>query len=195
MKNLNSFINSYIDSSEIESADVTLESYREGLRLEVAEISYTDLSKWAENTQSQDLGHETGLFFTIRGAVAKCLATGEKKYQPVIDQPEQGILGLLFSEEESLLKVLLQAKIEPGNLDTVQYSPTVQATKSNYSGAHNGRKVFMLDYFVEGSENVFFRQLQSEHGYKFFRKANDNVVSFVGQVSVVEHNPNFRWIN
>lgn len=128
------------------------------------------------------------------GAKVEDKVTGQMKYQPVIDQPEIGILGLLFCSKPTL-KFYLQAKIEPGNIENVQYSPTVQATKSNYSGVHNGKSVDFIDYFSDESKSVKKRQNQSEHGYKFYRKRNDNVLSCVGSMDDVEEKVNFSWLN
>ena len=49
--------------------------------------------------------------------------------QPIIDQPEIGFLGILCKEIKGSLHFLLQAKIEPGNKNFVQLSPTLQATR------------------------------------------------------------------
>ena len=50
----------------------------------------------------------------------------------IIDQPEQGILGIISRLKDNRIEVLLQAKIEPGNLDNVQFSPTVQASAAAF---------------------------------------------------------------
>ena len=38
-------------------------------------------------------------------------------------------------------KYLLQAKVEPGNINKIQISPTVQATRSNYLRIHGGKTI------------------------------------------------------
>ena len=65
--------------------------------------------------------------------------------QPIIVQKEIGILGILKKNN----KYLLQAKFEPGNINKIQISPTVQATKSNYTQVHGGKKVPFLNYFLK----------------------------------------------
>jgi NDP-hexose 2,3-dehydratase len=60
--------------------------------------------------------------------------------QPIIHQPEEGILGFLARELDGLLHFLVQVKAEPGNVNVVQISPTVQATRSNYLHVHNGER-------------------------------------------------------
>ena len=46
-------------------------------------------------------------------------------------QNEIGILGIIKNIKTN--KYLLQAKVEPGKINKIQISPTVQATRSNYS--------------------------------------------------------------
>jgi oxidase EvaA len=65
--------------------------------------------------------------------------------------------------------------MEPGS--GLQLSPTVQATPSNYRGAHNGAAVRYLDYFTGRRRvRVLADVLQSGHGSWFFRKASRNVI-------------------
>lgn len=51
--------------------------------------------------------------------------------QPIINQPEIGFLGFITKKIGGVVHFLAQAKIEPGNLNIVQLSPTLQATRSN----------------------------------------------------------------
>ena len=45
------------------------------------------------------------------------------------------------------LYFLMQAKVEPGNVNKYQISPTIQATKSNFTRAHGGKTPLFFDYF------------------------------------------------
>ena len=47
---------------------------------------------------------------------------------------------------------------KPGNINNIQLSPTVQATKSNYLRAHGGKKTKFIDYFIKKTK--FFNCLQ-----------------------------------
>ena len=88
---------------------------------------------------------------------------------------------------------LMQAKIEPGNINQVQLSPTFQATKSNYMQVHRGEKPYYCDYFLSNKYEVIFDQLQSEQGSRFIKKRNRNIIIEVeDEVPVYE---NFRWIS
>lgn len=67
--------------------------------------------------------------------------------QPIINQPEVGYLGFIVKEFNGVLHFLMQAKIEPGNVNHVQLSPTIQATRSNYTQVHQGAKRYILSTF------------------------------------------------
>ena len=87
----------------------------------------------------------------------------------------------------------MQAKIEPGNINYVQLSPTLQATKSNYSQVHEGNVPAYLNYFREAKkEQVLLDQLQSEQGARFLKKRNRNILIKVDEeIEVLE---NFMWL-
>lgn len=193
MISFDDYIQSFVEPISTSSTLHLLKNLRVQFDLEIEEITYGDLEKWGFGSRG-DLQHDSGKFFKISGAKVEDKTSGHVEYQPVIDQPEIGILGLLFCSKP-MLKFYLQAKIEPGNIENVQYSPTVQATKSNYSGVHNGKRVDFIDYFNDESKSVIKRQNQSEHGYKFYRKRNDNVLSCVEAEDDVEEKRKFRWLS
>lgn len=168
------FLNSYTSKVEEETLLSSMENHREKMAVKVQEVDFEQLQNWSI-TSDGDFVHSSGKFFRICGGYAVNKQTGIENFQPVIDQPEQGILGITSRCKDDRIEVLLQAKIEPGNLDKVQYSPTVQATKSNYTGAHKGKSVPYIDDFMPKSRKVKSRGFQSEHGHKFYKKANDNV--------------------
>jgi oxidase EvaA len=113
--------------------------------------------------------------------------------QPIVNQPEIGFLGIVAKEIDGILHFLMQAKIEPGNVNNVQISPTLQATKSNYTQVHKGHKPLYLEYFLERRKHrVLLDQLQSEQGARFLRKRNRNMI-----IQVEEDLPvydNFLWL-
>jgi oxidase EvaA len=111
----------------------------------------------------------------------------------VINQPEIGILGIAVREFDGVLHFLMQAKSEPGNVNGVQISPTVQATRSNYTRVHGGRTVPYLDLFRDAPpDRIVSDVLQSEQGAWFHQKRNRNmVVEAAGDVPLDE---DFRWL-
>ncbi|MFI8404589.1 NDP-hexose 2,3-dehydratase family protein [Streptomyces sp. NPDC085463] len=145
---------------------------------QVRRIAFADLDGWSFDPGTGNLGHHSGRFFTVEGLSVET-DTGPFRHwqQPIIKQPEVGILGILAKEFDGVLHFLMQAKMEPGNRNLLQLSPTVQATRSNYTKVHRGADVKYLDHFtVPGRGRVLADVLQSEHGAWFFRKANRNMI-------------------
>ncbi|MFF2924213.1 NDP-hexose 2,3-dehydratase family protein [Streptomyces celluloflavus] len=145
----------------------------------VDRIPFDELRGWSFERETGNLGHSSGRFFTVEGLRVEAAADGPVTawQQPVIRQPEVGILGILAKEFDGVLHFLMQAKMEPGNRNLLQLSPTVQATRSNYTKAHKGADVKYLEHFVRPDpERVLADALQSEHGSWFFRKSNRNMI-------------------
>lgn len=159
---------------------------------EVSEIPFDELRDWHFDPDTGNLAHDSGRFFTVEGLNVHVPGTTDWS-QPIIFQPEIGILGILVKEFDGVLHFLMQAKIEPGNVNLLQLSPTVQATRSNYTRVHHGASTRYLEYFVEpGRGRVLVDVLQSEQGAWFWHKRNRNMV-----VEVTEDVPeydDFRWL-
>jgi len=147
-------------------------------RFAVQRIPFTALDGWAFAPGTGNLTHRSGRFFTVEG-LRVSVDTGPFRTweQPVIRQPEVGILGILTKEFDGVAHFLMQAKMEPGNPTPLQLSPTVQATRSNYTKVHRGADVPYLDHFLRPrAGRVVADVLQSEHGSWFFRKRNRNMI-------------------
>jgi dTDP-4-dehydro-6-deoxy-alpha-D-glucopyranose 2,3-dehydratase len=148
---------------------------------------------WRFEDDSGNLVHESGRFFSVEGLDVRT-DRGESGtwMQPIINQPEIGILGILVRKFDGILHCLMQAKFEPGNLNGIQLSPTVQATRSNYAG-HRGKDIAYLEYFMPPRRGeILIDSLQSEQGSWFLHKRNRNMV-----VEVTEDVPlreGFRWL-
>lgn len=163
------------------------------VEVKVEKIPFSEMKMWHSETDGS-IRHDSGRFFSIVGIdVNTDYGTNHHWQQPVILQPEVGYLGILTKEIDGVLYCLMQAKIEPGNVNCVQISPTLQATKSNYSRVHSGKSPHYLQYFINAKpENIILDQLQSEQGARFMRKRNRNIIIKVEEdVPVLE---DFRWM-
>ncbi|MEV0804791.1 NDP-hexose 2,3-dehydratase family protein [Micromonospora sp. NPDC050200] len=157
-------------------------------------IALDDLDGWSADPETGNLGHRSGRFYTIEGLE---VVTGHRHNptwsQPIILQPEIGILGILVKEFNGVLHCLMQAKMEPGNVNGIQLSPTVQATPSNYTRVHQGNAIPYLEHFITaGRGRVVADTLQSEQGAWFLQKRNRNMI-----VEVTEDVPvldGFCWL-
>lgn len=136
------------------------------------------LDGWRIDPRTGNIGHASGRFFSVQGLeVATKHRETARWAQPIIVQPEIGILGLLVKELDGVLHCLMQAKMEPGNVNALQLSPTIQATRSNYTRVHRGNAIPYLEYFDVGRPSrTIVHTLQSEQGASFLHKRNRNMV-------------------
>jgi len=160
----------------------------------ISKIPFKDLKGWAYDEKKGSLIHQSGKFFSIDGIHVNTNWGNISDWeQPIINQPEIGYLGFITKEFDGLLYFLMQAKIEPGNVNCVQLSPTLQATRSNYSQVHMGRKPRYLEYFQKAvAKQILLDQLQSEQGARFLKKRNRNII-----IKVEEEVPlydDFIWL-
>lgn len=162
-------------------------------RFVVDRIPFADLVDWRFDPATGNLGHASGRFFTIEGLQIRDGGV-QTQGQPIINQPEIGILGIVVKDFGGVLHCLMQAKMEPGNVNTLQLSPTVQATRSNYTQVHRGAGTRYLEHFVgPGRGQVLVDVLQSEQGAWFWRKRNRNMVVLVtGDVPVHD---DYCWLS
>ncbi|WP_328891804.1 NDP-hexose 2,3-dehydratase family protein [Streptomyces sp. NBC_00316] len=161
---------------------------------EVTRIPFAQLRNWSFAEDGGHLVHDSGRFFSVAGLNVEVDEGPVLQWaQPIILQREIGLLGIAVREIDGVLHLLMQAKAEPGNPNGVQLSPTVQATKSNYTGVHRGRNVPYVEHFAEAEpRRVIADVLQSEHGAWFYRKRNRNMVIEVGPD--VEAGEDFCWL-
>ncbi|MEU8606957.1 NDP-hexose 2,3-dehydratase family protein [Actinoplanes sp. NPDC048791] len=153
-----------------------LRQRRESQEYEVSRCPLESLADWNLAPGTGDIVHRAGRFYAIAGLEAQA-GDAPPRSQPVIVQPEIGILGVLAKEFDGVLHFLLQAKMEPGNVNVLQLSPTVQATRSNYQRAHGGRTPDYLEHFLATSGGIVHHDsLQSEQGSYYLHKRNRNIV-------------------
>lgn len=158
----------------------------------INECSINDGSMWFYDDYNGEVLNRKRSFFSIKGM--RRFEDGEfVSEQPIIIQPEIGYLGIICREVDGVLNFLMQAKIEPGNVNCVQISPTIQATKSNFTRAHGGKLPTYFELF-EHSERfqVIYDQIQSEQATRFYKKRNRNMIMIVDEEFEVY--PNFRWM-
>jgi oxidase EvaA len=160
--------------------------------VKIRKSEFSKLNNWHLDTNR--LRHITGKFFSIDGIrIETNWGTLSSWNQPIINQPEIGYLGFITKEFNGTLHFLMQAKIEPGNVNFVQLSPTLQATRSNYSQVHNGKKPLYLEYFQNAKPHqILLDQLQSEQGARFLRKRNRNIIIKIDEEVPVYDN--FIWL-
>lgn len=143
---------------------------------------------WYYDDKAGCIQNRTKSFFNIWGL--KC---SDQRQQPIIVQSEIGLLGIILKQINGVLHCLMQAKIEPGNLNKIQLSPTIQATKSNFMQAHGGAQPAYLQHFINvAPSQLVVDQIQSEQSSCFFKKRNRNMIILVDEA--IEVLPSHRWM-
>lgn len=161
--------------------------------MRVEEIPWRQSKEW--EFDGHQIYHKSKGFFRVVGATV-CL-DGKRRNrldQPLIDQPEIGILGFLARRIDGKPEILIQAKPEPGNIGLVQAAPSVQATESNYMRIHHGKETPFLEYFLDPRKAaVLADSLQSEQGTRFLSKFNRNMIVEVPDDFSIPESPAYKW--
>ncbi|MBM3182038.1 MAG: hypothetical protein FJZ86_17080 [Chloroflexi bacterium] len=158
---------------------------RDRTHLKVIRIPFNASAEW--EMKDGWLVHKSGRFFQVV-AIQWDDFHHQSHAQPILRQQEMGTLGFILNNFE----LLMQAKVEPGNVGGVQMAPTCQATASNMDRIHGGDAPLFSDRFTYRGKNQIYESLQSEQGSRFFRKFNRNALLLAG--SREPPNENYRWV-
>lgn len=171
-----------------------VEQLNRNTHVEIRKIRLSDSDTWFYDEKTGTIHNQDNSFFRISGLQVRENGVVTEE-QPILLQKEIGFLGILCQMQGGVLHFLMQGKIEPGNVNHIQISPTIQATKSNFSQRHGGRKPAYLDYFThqEGC-TVIVDQIQSEQSSRFLGKRNRNTILLLPEHRKIEEGQNFRWM-
>ncbi len=148
----------------------------------IKKISLEDMNDWFYDKHEQGIVNHDHTFFAVKGLKKYEEKIGTVHEQPIIVQNEIGYLGIIGKVIDGTMYFLMQAKIEPGNVNKIQISPTVQATKSNFMRVHGGRSPKYIEYFShERNFEVIVDQIQSEQSSRFYGKRNRNMLIIVDE--------------
>lgn len=162
--------------------------------MSVTQIPFCETTGWEVYSKTGNIEHNSKKFFSVRGLQTRIVSDRTMQWeQPIITQPEVGILGIVTRVYKGTRYFLIQAKYEPGNIGLLQISPTVQATHSNYSRVHKGKVQPYLRYFTDtSSSKVLCDRLLSEQNSRFYRKFNRNMIVEVS--SDLDLLDNYYWV-
>ena len=168
--------------------------YNNNLHVNISKISLDQCTPWQYDAATGMVRNPQGSFFQITGL---CVSRGDETVlsQPIILQNEIGYLGIIRKSIGGEMHYLMQAKIEPGNINKIQISPTIQATKSNFTQKHGGAKPAYLDYFINASKyKIVVDQIQSEQSSRFLGKRNRNIIIELDENDDIEVLPSHMWM-
>lgn len=200
--NISWFRKKLSDSAKMDSSDprpllAWLKTARTNTTFSAELIPLNDVRGWIRQPDTGNLFHESGGFFSIQGVRSTSRGVREVSSwdQPIYNQTEGGILALLSSSHNGAIKFLLNAKAEPGNVETLQFAPSIQCTWSNIKQAHKGKRPPLAEYVLgECESTLIYQALHNEEGGRFWRKSNSNRIYYVQDASQVAHNSDhFVW--
>jgi oxidase EvaA len=168
------------EESEVWSVLRWLDEARAECPLKAELVPLRDLRGWQIDPASGNVVHLTGEFFSVEGVRAYAAGIREVAEwdQPILNQKEGGVLGLLAAlQADGIIRFLLSCKAEPGNIGRVQLCPTLQATMSNLRRVHGGGAPPLAEYFVDGAlTHLIYQARHNEEGGRFWQKSNVNEV-------------------
>ena len=105
-----------------------------------------------------------------------------------------GLIGFLTKTINNIDHFLVQAKFEPGNIDIIDWAPTVSC--SNYQEAEIiNRDVRFLDIFLDNSKvSLKYDHIQSEEGGRFYHFQNRYIIAHLNDDIEITLPRNYRWI-
>lgn len=199
---LDTFLNSIKDDNQFYDLEYIInwfKSKRKNSDMQISEIGITQLDKWLIDKETGNISHSSGGFFEIIGI--KVSNTFDREVgkqgwtQPMIGKNPGGILGLLMKRFNGIPHYLVQAKAEPGNIDKLQLSPTLQATTSNLLKAHGGKKPLFAEFFDNSNNSkILYAKWQSEDGGRFYLKSNYNMIVEIDNSVELKIPDNYIWI-
>jgi oxidase EvaA len=162
--------------------------------LSVESIPLAEVRNW-EITESEVV-HESHEHFSV---IAVAVEAGNREVarwtQPLLQDAAPGLHGFITQKHAGLLHFLVQAKVEPGNIDVVDLAPTVSCSNVELRRGRPDAPPF-LDYFFEARpDEIRYSVIQSEEGGRFFQLENRNTILELEESTPLEVPHNFRWMS
>ena len=161
--------------------------------LEVNKVPINSLKNWI--VRDNEIAHLDDKFFKI---IAVDVEIGNREVvnwsQPMVEPAQQGLCAFVCKEINGILHFAVQAKLECGNHDILEFAPTVQCLTGNYRQSKTGTLPF-LDYVLSAKQDqIIFDTLQSEEGGRFFREQNRNMIILGNEDVPLELPDNYIWM-
>lgn len=164
----------------------------QNLKVDICKTALKKGDVWFYDPEEGCIRNQNRSFFQITG-IQRQINNDIVQTQPIILQQEIGFLGIICQKKNGVMHFLMQAKIEPGNINKIQLSPTIQATKSNFTQKHGGAKPPYLEYFEQAAKyEIVVDQIQSEQSSRFYKKRNRNIIIRVDDDIPVL--PSHKWM-
>ncbi|RYZ76668.1 MAG: NDP-hexose 2,3-dehydratase, partial [Proteobacteria bacterium] len=140
--------------------------------------------------------HKDDKFFKVIGVHVEIANREVASWdQPLVEPVQEGICAFIAKEIDGVLHLLVQAKVESGNLDILEMAPTVQCITGSYQDESSLRNLPYLGYVLEAKQStIIYDTLQSEEGGRFYREQNRNLILLASADFPEELPENYIWM-
>lgn len=138
------------------------------IKQKLRSISFNEQDQW--KIENGVLTHKTRGFFHVTGVESY---HNNQEQHLMLYQPQSALTGLLLCKKQGVTYVLLQARTEPGNIDFIQYGPTVQSTAANYLKLHGGKSTNFIEAFLQYQPDttLITHSIQHDLGKRYYQKS------------------------
>lgn len=167
------------------------------IKIQKENFSNLDIEQWSINQRKSIKSKD---FYSIIAIDTKNTFSREVKTgwsQPMIKEKYNpaGLIVLFRKEINSIPYYLVNCKFEPGNINLVHVSPTIQKTFSNIKFNKNLKDYYYKTYNKYKSERSIVNTLVSEDGGRFYKKQSRNVILDTTNKKIVTIDNTFKWVS
>jgi len=161
--------------------------------LTIEKVPLAELASW--KISEQNIFKNNRYFSVIAVEVIAGTREVTAWTQPLIKDLNIGLLGFILKKINGIIHFLVQAKVEPGNLDIIELSPSISCSNLEYLKLTNNKKPDFIEYF-DGTRKVglLYDVLQSEEGGRFYHLQNRNMMVLISEDEVIELPSNYTWM-
>lgn len=115
--------------------------------------------------------------------------------QPMVEPAQEGLCAFVCKEINGILHFAVQAKLECGNFDIIEFAPTVQCLTGNYKNTDSNSLPFLSYVLNVDKGQILYDTLQSEEGGRFFKEQNRNMIILAGDEISEQLPENYIWMS
>jgi oxidase EvaA len=161
--------------------------------LTVKTIPLSSLRDWV--ITDNEIRHVNNKYFKVIAANVEISSREVSRWcQPLIQSAQEGLIAFVVKKINGVFHFLVQAKLECGNFDVLEFAPTVQCLTGNYRETVTGGLPFLEYVLSAKKQHIRYDSLQSEEGGRFYREQNRNVIIEAAEDFPVEVPENYIWM-
>ena len=158
---------------------------------EVKIIPLSQISNW--KYLKNEIIHDDNKYFKVIATKVKISSREVVDwFQPMIQPLNIGFCGLIMKEIDGVLMVLVNSKVECGNLDILEFGPTLQTSRSLENSLIKENKLFK--YFLSNDADIIHSSIQSEEGGRFYHEQNLNRIIKVKDSENIDYGDEMMWL-